>query len=414
MRKGKALVCMMISAVMVFTVSCNLVPRVSADNLMVNIKASEVETRDINDKFTGAMADFAVSLFQSACDKTESSMISPLSVMLALSMAANGASENTLKEMENVLGGGMPVSELNSYLKTYREALPNTKKARINISNSVWFKENHHVIKKSFLQTNADYYGAAAFSAKFDGSTITDINKWVKNGTRGMIDKIVDKIDVNDFMILINTIAFEAEWGQIYYQHQVVRDDFTTLNGDKKSVDFLSGTEYKFISDESATGFIKPYAEGYSFAALLPNEDVTLDEYIMSMTGESLLNTFKNSEDITTYTRLPKFEYEYNIEMNNALISMGMGDAFADTADFSNLTDDDNDAYISQVLHKTFISVTEKGTKAGAATKVTITDKSAAGGESFRTVTLDRPFIYAIIDNLNSLPVFIGTVTDIK
>jgi len=107
---------------------------------------------------------------------------------------------------------------------------------------------------------------------------------------------------------------------------------------------------------------------------------------------------------------MPKFSYEYEIQMNNALITLGMPDAFGcGKADFSRMaTTNYGNLFISEVLHKTCITVDELGTKAGAVTKVAMF--RGANPIYEKTVVLDRPFVYAIIDNATSLPVFIGTV----
>jgi serpin B len=173
--------------------------------------------------------------------------------------------------------------------------------------------------------------------------------------------------------------------------------------------------EYKYLDDGKATGFIKPYAGNkYSFAALLPNENIQIDEYIQSLTGTGFLNMIKNAENIIVQTYLPKFKYEYEIKMNDALKTLGMPDAFHDgKADFKKMaTSSDGNIYIGEVLHKTFISVDELGTKAGAVTKVEIQAECVIEYE--KTVRLDRPFVYAIIDNATNLPVFIGTVVNFK
>lgn len=120
---------------------------------------------------------------------------------------------------------------------------------------------------------------------------------------------------------------------------------------------------------------------------------------------------------ITSYnaheTAIPKFSYDYDIEMSGALKSLGMTKPFdAAKADFSALgSSDSGNIFISRVLHKSYITVDEKGTKAGAATAADIKATSDIGG--LYSVTLDRPFVYAVIDDAYGLLVFIGAVTDI-
>lgn len=108
---------------------------------------------------------------------------------------------------------------------------------------------------------------------------------------------------------------------------------------------------------------------------------------------------------------MPKFETEYDVEMSDILKEMGMPIAFEPTkADFAGIgTSTEGGVYISRVLHKTFISVGEKGTKAGAATVVEANCGSAMPREP-KEVYLDRPFVYMLIDCENNIPFFIGTL----
>ena len=385
--------------------------KVQAANLMEGVTAKTVSGKAADDAFKNSSADFAIKLFQQTRDDNKNSLISPLSVMLALSMTANGAKGVTLAQMEALLGGDIPMETLNEYLYSYIKTLPSEKTAKLNIANSIWFRDNGFKAEKAFLQKNADYYGAEAYKSVFDEKTLRDINNWVKKNTDGMIEKIIDDLDPDAVMYLINTVLFDAEWENIYKKDEVRNGAFTALDSTKKTVPMMYSEEHRYLDDGKATGFIKPYKNGYSFVALLPNEDVSLGDYIASMTGGTFIDMIKNAKDVPVETAIPKFSYDYDIEMSSALKALGMTMPFDPAkADFSALSDNGN-IFISRVLHKAYIAVDEKGTKAGAATAVEIKETAAIVG--IYSVTLDRPFVYAIIDDATGLPVFIGTVTDI-
>ena len=387
--------------------------KVQAANLMEGIAAKPVSGKAADDAFKNSSADFAIKLFQQTRDGNKNSLISPLSVMLALSMAANGAKRETLAQMESLLGGDIPMETLNEYLYSYIKALPSEKTAKLNIANSIWFRDNGFTAEKAFLQKNADYYGAAAYKSPFDEKTLRDINNWVKKNTDGMIEKIIDNIDSDAVMYLINTVLFDAEWENIYKKDEIRDGTFTALDGTKRTVLMMHSAEQRYLDDGKATGFIKPYKNGYSFVALLPNGNISLSDYVASMTGKSFVDTIKNAKDVSVETAIPKFSYDYDVEMSGALKALGMLLPFdAEKADFSALGHSDSgNIFISRVLHKAYIAVDEKGTKAGAATAVGTNVMSDTVG--IYRVTLDRPFVYAIIDDATGLLVFIGAVTDI-
>ena len=384
-----------------------------SSDLMTTITSNAIEGLQPDANFVNNIADFSIDLFKKSISDSENALVSPISVVLALAMTANGAQGDTLNQMEQLLGGNIPLQELNKFLYSYTAALPNTEKSKFHIANSIWIRDDSKRLQVNpvFLQKNADYFNAAAFIAAFDDQTVQDINNWVNTNTDGMIDSIIEEIDSLSMIFLINAITFDAEWETIYDEFSVGDGNFTDVTGTTNTVSFMHSTESIFIDDGLATGFAKPYADGgFSFVAMLPNDDVSLYEYIESLTGEHFINMIQNAESTTVITAMPKFDFDFTIDMNEALITLGMPDAFDDVkADFNEMAvSTDGNLYISQVLHKTFISVDESGTRAGAATSVAIAGTSAP--LEMKYVTLDRPFVFAIIDNATGLPMFIGTV----
>ena len=385
--------------------------QVQAADLMEGVSPATVEGKAADTLFLNATARFSLDLFRRSIVEDNNALVSPLSVLLALSMTANGADKQTLTQMETVLGDTLRIDDLNRYLYTYCKNLPSGDKSKFTVENSIWFRddENRLTVVPEFLQKNADYYGAAAYKAPFDDSTLKDINAWVKKKTDGMIEKILDTIQEDAVMYLLNAIVFDAEWQTIYNKNAVIHNTFTAFDGTKQDATYMASEENWYLSSSSATGFMKPYAgDKYRFIALLPKEGLSVTEYVQSLTGREWMALMNAAENTAVDTLLPKFSYDYTIKMNDALKSMGMANAFdGDTADFSRMAKSTRgNIYIGEVLHKTFIAVDERGTKAGAVTKVEMNDEAAI----MNNVRLDRPFVYAIVDTATNLPLFMGTV----
>ena len=405
---------LLVCAMAVNLTGCTM--EVQAKDLMEGITPNNVNALDDLSAQNADVTDFAIRLFKASNESGKNTLISPLSVLCALAMTANGAEEETLAQMEEVLG--MTTEELNLYLYSYMKNLPQGDKYKLSLANSIWFTEDERfTVNQDFLQTNADYYGADIYKAPFDKQTLKDINNWVKQNTDKMIPEILDDISGDAVMYLVNALAFEAEWSEIYEKNQVREGEFTKEDGSKQNVDFMYGTEGTYFEDENAIGFMKMYKGGkYAFVAMLPNEGVDVSEYIASLDGESLNALLANPQYGTVHTSIPKFETEYSVEMSEILKDMGMTEAFdMYNADFEGLgTSTAGNIFISRVLHKTFISVGEKGTKAGAATVVEMKDGAAAEPQEPKEVYLDRPFVYMLVDCENNIPFFIGTMMDVN
>ena len=412
----KRMIAMVLSFALFFSMTaCS---KVSADDLMKDVPAKAVDVLPDMDAGAAAATDFGVRLFQTSMEEGKNTLISPLSVLYALAMTANGADGETLAQMQQVLG--MDSDDLNCYMLAYMDLLPEAEEYKMSLANSIWFKDDpNFTVNESFLQTNADYYGSSIYKAAFDEGTRNDINNWVKEHTDEMIPEILDEIPDEAIMYLVNALAFESQWDDVYDEFQVRDGIFTKEDGTNQDVEMMHADEYKYLSDDLATGFIK-YYEGrkYAFAALLPNEDVTVQQYVDSLTGSHLQKMLADPEEIQVFTCIPKFESEYDIEMSEVLQEMGMTDAFDwCIADFSKLGTynvDGMNICINRVLHKTFISVAEQGTKAGAATAVEMVAEGAAEIQEYREVILDRPFVYILIDCETNLPFFIGTMMDVN
>jgi serine protease inhibitor len=417
---GISAVAAVIAFVVLFTgvFSNNITLSVHADDLMKGITPQKVETVELSEQFLQSTADFSVDLFKKAYTKGKNSLVSPTSVYLALGMTANGADANTLKEFETLIGNrSINIKDLNAYYNSFAGKLTKAQSSRVSIANSIWYRDVESLdVKKDFLQANADYYNAAAYKADFNSKqTIQEINNWVKANTGKQIDKIIDKIDPNTIIYLINAVYFDAEWVKPYDKENVRKGNFELSDETTKSVDFMYSLEDRYIKDEKAQGVIKPYKDGkYSFVALLPNKEVSIDSYVSSLTGEGFINLFKNKSEDKVGVSLPKFKFEYSINLIEPLKQMGLVECFdEEKANFTRMASGIKDnIWIGDVLHKTFISVDTEGTEAGAATKVEMQTKGEAVIQ--HSIIFNRPFVYAIVDNETKLPLFIGTMMEPK
>lgn len=341
-------------------------------------------------------------------------LLSPLSVLTALAMVGGGAGGETLEQMEESFGISLP--ELSAWLSAWQTTLAASEKCKLSMADSIWFTQDaRFTLRQDFIDLNEKLFETEIYRTPFDVSTVEEINRWVEKNTDGMIGEILDEIPAGAVMYLVNALAFDAEWQEIYEERQVREREFTAEDGTVRKVDLMYSSESWYLEDENAQGFLKFYAdEKYAFAALLPDEGVGISEYVASLTGERLHAILNNRVCVEVDAAIPKYENEYALELNEILQRMGMEDAFSDTkADFSGIGFSENgNLYISRVLHKTFIAVDEQGTKAGAATAVETDEGGMIETPDTKVVHLNRPFVYLIIDAETCLPVFMGIVMD--
>ena len=399
---------------------------VRLDNTVSVESAEGIET---DEDFAKAEMSLGVELLKKCYDsETETAnnlLLSPMSISAALSMTANGAAGDTLAEMEKVLGGGLSIDQLNDYMAYYISRLPDKEKEKIYLADSIWIKDDPTLkVYDEFLETNKKYYNAEIYKSSFEpNSIVKDVNSWVNKNTKGMIPNLINPSNIkqNTMMMLINTLYFESEWENPYLS--TTDGKFTDLNGQELDIKQMESMESFYYDLGNADAFKKPYIDGeYSFVGILPHSDVDFNEYISSLDASALCEGLKEYEDPSTvdlYVMIPKFKYNYGASLKEILPELGMKTAFdSDKADFSKINDLSVEGalplYIDDVIHKTKIEVTEKGTKAAAATAVIMGAGAAAPIEKKKVyIYLDRPFVYMIVDK-NNVPLFIGAATHIE
>lgn len=397
------------------TTSCANVP-LRASALSDGYERSVSEDGEITDGFTAAMAKFSGALLKKSIEHTEkgeNTLISPLSAVLCLGLLANGAEQNTLEEIETLVG--MSREELNPAIYAFVQSLSSDENCKVTLANSVWYKNEGLHIEESYLQNVANWYDAEQYSAPFDASTAKDINKWVDRNTDGMIREITDERTVQSaVMYLINTLLFDAKWQEEYENRQIKKEFFTSYNGEQQSAQMMYSEESRFLETEGAVGFAKNYKGGkYSFVCLLPNESIDVYELAAGLDGEEWLRMWNNSRHRDIHAKIPEFKFESNIPLKEMLIELGVSEMFGSNADFTSMGYGANGSlYCTNMAQKTVIDVSREGTKAAAVTWADMAE-SAPEPEAPINIFLDRPFVCAIVDNATGLPLFVGVTASI-
>lgn len=352
-----------------------------------------------------AIADFSLNLFRASRQEGKNAVMSPLSVLYALAMTANGAKGTTLSQMEDAFG--MDCEQTSEALSFLLDSLKD-ESANVNIANSIWVRDGFNV-QEDFLQKNADYLHSDIFQAPYTRETVDSMNSWISQNTDGMIPKMLDFLPAEAVLTFINAILFKADWSDPYAA--TVNRPFYPADGKMQTAKMLCNTENSYIHDDYADGFLKYFRGGkYAFAVIVPKETVSLETYLAGLDGSSIRAMLQDVSHVLLETEMPKFKATFDVELNGALSALGIKDAFhARTADFSGMAEG---LYISDVLHKAVIDVKESGVSAAAATAI-ITRNTSIKNPQMK-ITADRPYLYMIVDTQTNLPLFIGTTSSIE
>jgi serine protease inhibitor len=370
----------------------------TADELRVSVAANQ----------------FAFNLFKrlNAAQPDSNLFVSPLSVSFALGMTLNGADGTTLDEMRSTLGFGS--DDLSAINAGYRGLLaleggldPSTT---FEIANSVWHR-NTLPVHASFVQEMNQTFEADVRSAPFDPTTVTQVNSWVNEKTRGKIPTILEAISADDVMFLINAIYFKGSWREQFDPARTQDGSFNAIDG-AQQVRIMNRPEKSgkigFGRTPSATVGELSYGNGaFVMTIVIPDQDIDgLASALDTVAWRTLVETMSPAEH---QVALPKFKLEYKRELTEDLQALGMNVPFmGGAADFTRMSPVGRDLFIGFVQHKTFVDVNEEGTEAAAVTNVGMRVTSLPP-----CLCVNKPFIFAIRERFSGTILFIGKIVRI-
>ena len=375
-------------------------------NPPVSITQNEQQLADANNLF-------AIKLFKeiNILDTTANLFISPLSVSIALGMADNGAATTTRTAFQQVLEqNGMAISDINSSYLGLITKLPVLDPAvQFNIANSIWYRQGYS-FESSFFDVCQKYYNSSVTGLDFNSpASVNTINDWVSAKTNGKIPTIIYNIDPSTVMFIINALYFKAAWS-IEFDTKLTQDaDFYQTPQSPVSCKMMNKEDSLMAYQNTDFQVVQlPYGnKAYSMLLFLPKQG-SIDNFIASLTDATWKLCLDSLSRNYVILHLPKFKFDYKISLINTLKALGMSVVFdPNTADFSNMCTA-NKLYIGDVIHKTYIDVSEVGTEAAAVTSVGM--KGNAMPQGFYMI-INKPFMFAIYDKYTNSIEFMGKVS---
>ena len=396
-----------------------------------NFKDGAADSPSSYNEFKNEITDYEQKHFRNSFKQNGGGVYvtSPVNVVAELGVLANGASKDSQTEIMNALGDDINLSSLNecmSYFLSRIQEVANLgnekideltgKKITSDSTSYVKLKEalvfNDTLdVKSKFLQTNADYYGSDIFRIDFsDENSLLKLN----NEFSDFSGKTVGSLDNSNSLISILGADICDTWLDAYSQDDISEGTFKASSGDK-TVNFLTSNE-SYMRSDTAQGVVKYTSKTpLKMLFIIPNEGITLDEYISNFTNLEYQNLL-GSIDITksATAKIPEFSTESSeaVSIKEAVSSSGLYTLFTEDSTFANLTNSTefvfNDMYeLSPKL--TFNAAGIGGVSSNDATHI-LGKRTTELEKCDTTLEFNRPFMFMIIDNETNIPVYMGTV----
>ncbi len=352
---------------------------------------------------------FAFDLYQELREQDGNLFYSPYSISVALAMTYAGARNETAEQMATTLQFLLEQERLHPAFNWLDAELASRGEGaegkdgegfKLNIVNAIWGQKDYEFLS-AFLDVLAENYGAGLRILDFMNETEESrvaINEWVSDQTEGRIKDLIPPgaIDALTRLVLTNAIYFNAAWQDPFNEDMTVDGPFYLLDGGQVSVPMMKQTEAFGYTEAEACQAVEIQYDGneLSMVILLPGSG-NFSDFEEGLQGQQVYDIISDLQLTGVTLTMPKFEFDSEFSLKHTLPEMGMPIAFSGDADFSGMTGN-RALFISDVLHKAFVSVDEAGTEAAAATAVVMPE----GGppEPIVEVTIDRPFIFLIRD----------------
>ncbi len=401
----------------IFSIICLTMALLACSHDEAGPETTDLTVSDKSAKIIAADNQFGIDLFSKVIASAEgpkNTMISPMSVSLALAMVYNGADGDTKVQMEQMLRkSGLTPDEINQSYKELVDALvSHDPKVELSISNAIFYL-NDFAVKNSFIETNQQYYDAEVDGLDFTNTnaTLTRVNDWVNTKTKGKIDKIINQVDPLDVMYLLNAIYFNGEWTYRFDKEKTLNQPFTCEDQTEVQTPMMNiENEFAYYQNDDFELLEMPYGDKkYSMLILLPVDGKSTNDLIGLLTADNIGEWLKKVSLQKKEVYLPRFKFRFENSLVDELEALGMTDAF--DAMKANLTgiSEEADLLITEVMHKSYIKVDERGTEAAAVTGITVGVTSVGPDNSFRA---DHPFLFLIREKDTNAILFIGKVAD--
>ena len=350
-------------------------------------------------------------------------VLGPHSISTAMTIVLSGARGSTADELGVALGHTLDTRLLHDTVAALDSSLRarHGGRTRLSLGNRVWLQDDIDVVPE-FGVLVSDVYGAGPELVDFrtkSGAAIDDVNAWGSDQTNGTVPEILGGVAAADRLrwIVVNATYFNGDWADEFDAAQTSDRGFSLPSDTSVEVATMAG-DFD-VSTRSGKGWRSarlPYRDGgLSMIVIVP---VDLDAFVAGLDLETWSDAALGFTDSgTDRIEMPKFSARWHGNLVPMFEELGVRDAFGCDADFSGIFQfdhpgDEGDTNIGFIEHEAFIDVDESGTEAAAVTAVGGFQKVSGDLPDDAPFVVDRPFVYAITDDLTGAILFLGSMSD--
>jgi len=352
-------------------------------------------------------------------DGTENRVWSPLNVYMALSMLAELTDGNSRAQLLSLLGSDTIEQQRARAGAVWNNSYYPGPRGSCRMASSLWLNEDVRFVQET-METLAKEYYASSYRGEMGSEGLNEaLRDWLNAQTGGLLAEQTKSLSLkpDTVLALAATVYFRGKWDSGFNANVTAPGTFYAPDGER-TCDFMykTGLSTAYLWGERFGAVSQAFTNGWSMWYILPDEGVTPEELLTDGAFQALLTAdragralWENQKHLRVNLKVPKFDVVSDQELLPALAALGVTDILDWTvSDFSPITADREDIYVSQVRHAARVAVDEEGCTAVAYTEI---EAPAAGEPPAEELdfTLDRPFLF-LITGSDGLPLFAGVV----
>ncbi len=367
---------------------------------------------------------FAAELYLHLKRQSGNLFFSPYSLSSALAMpyaGAVGATKEQIHSIMHYLQNDTNLFEAYAYLNQNltRSHFEGPNETRLYVANSLWIQRDLQILPQ-FQNVMSKYFSSALRLTDFmrnPESARFNINEWVRERTQGRIFNLIGPhdVDINTRLIVVSAIFMKAVWAQAFDPSLTKQGSFFVSPTDTTSAPMMTTSGlFSIYQAPTYTLLDMPYRSTqsgepeFSLLLFLPTENFGLDGVESAVIGQTVDAFLRAMQKRSVIVQIPKFKLNSEFYLRSTFQSMGMGIPFSDSADFSGISTSANLSF-SDVIHKAYLQIDEKGSEAIAATAISISTKSVSPeSEEAFVFRADHPFLFMIVDRTTNSILFMG------
>jgi serine protease inhibitor len=343
-------------------------------------------------------------------------LVSPIGLSGDFALLMNGASPEAQKDIASAFDWSTfsldAINQASSQLRNVVNFEARRTAEKFVLARSLWIVAPEN-FQPSFVSAAERFHPVHLQQLTSAGEdAVRTVNAWISQCTEGLLDNVLDSLTSDNF-VLVDATFFQGAWLHPFDAEQVHPRAFHLASGAQRTLPFMiRHGEFPYLKQDAFEAFALEYHNGNMYI-FVPEEDVSISEFEQLLTPENWQHWMQSFKPNPGTVEFPRFKTEYRAEVSEILIELGLHRLFDDFASLAPAVENPQGACINRVLQAVSLDVDETGMKVASAGVLwgMVLASFPKPRKPFHII-VNRPFFFAVCDNLTKAILYLGVIKD--